>query len=200
MRDTIFLDFDGVIRLWTGVEIKCAESNLGLESGTLFKIAFSEQLLTPAIIGVDSDEVWRGKVLEKLQSEYDLDVATELMNAWNNATYSIDFKLLKQIKSELPSCRVILTTNATSRLLQDLEASELAVYFDAIVNSYDVGFSKPRVEYFQAALSTAKRSPAKCVFVDDSLNNIIAASELGIVSELHVSSEKTIEFIVGACK
>lgn len=198
--NTIFIDFDGVIRHWTGTEIGLAETSLGLDLGSLFEVAFSQQFLDPAITGVISDESWRKNVRGEFQSKYDSGIADKLIHAWESASCEIDFPLLKEIKRKLPSHKLILTTNGTSKLLKDLEVSGLISYFDAVVNSYELGVAKPDVEYFQKALSIAGENASACVYVDDSPGNIVVASELGITSELYSTSDQALNFILHACQ
>ena len=52
--------------------------------------------------------------------------------------------------------------------------------------SGNVGFRKPDLKIFELLLEKIQSPPENCVFVDDNLNNINAASQLGI---------KTIRFI-----
>ena len=76
--------------------------------------------------------------------------------------------------------RVILVTNATSRLPQDLGQLGLQGEFDHVVNSSEVGYIKPQAEIYEAALRTAGVDPDEAFFVDDSAKNVVAARALGI--------------------
>ena len=200
MKTVIFLDFDGVVRHWSGTDVYQVESSLGLQPGALFDVAFLPKLLTPAITGLVTDQKWRANVQVELKQRVGSERALTLMQCWESAAYEIDFRLLETIRTNLPSSKVILTTNATTRLKSDLDNAKLGSYFHAIANSADIGFAKPCEEYFRAALTLAKCSVAECVYVDDSEDNIKAAKVLDITSELHTDAERTIQFLEKECR
>ena len=199
MNKVIFLDFDGVLRHWAGTDLNLLEARLGLPRGALFKVAFLPAFLDPAITGEITDEKWRDNVHAELETKYGCDAARLLMQGWEDAAFEIDLQLLNEIKSCMPLNKVVLTTNATSRLTNDLDAAGLDSYFHAIANSAEIGFAKPHVEFFQGALAIAKGSAADCVYVDDSPGNIEAASALGIKSELYTSSDRVLQFLKEEC-
>jgi len=198
-KNVIFLDLDGVIRHWLGTDINLVETRLELQEGALLTVAFSPGLLDRAITGVDTDKRWRENVLTELEIKYGRDSAVTLMRCWENAECQIDRRLLREIKTNFPACKIILTTNATSRLENDLSSANLHQFFHAVVNSSEIGFAKPDKKYFQAALSIARCSISECVYVDDSPENIAAARGLGIKSELHTSAGQTLHFIRTEC-
>ena len=76
--------------------------------------------------------------------------------------------------------RVVLATNATSRLPSDLEALGLLHYFHAIANSSRLGVAKPAPAYFQAALQLSGLQASEAVFIDNSTANLIAPRALGM--------------------
>jgi putative hydrolase of the HAD superfamily len=78
--------------------------------------------------------------------------------------------------------RVVLATNATSRLPLDIESLGLTVRFHAVANSSRLGVAKPDPAFFHAALQLAGVAPADALFVDDTPENVSSASRLGIAS------------------
>jgi len=199
LKNVIFLDFDGVLRHWTGTDVNLVETSLGLRHGALFDVAFSPDLLEPAILGKITDEKWRENIHAELEVIYGSKSALTLMAGWEAATYKIDIELLKKIKTILPSVKLILTTNATSRLDSDLQAVNLAAHFYAVVNSSEIGYAKPNPEYFREALRIAKCIASECIYVDDSQTNVTAATKLGIRSELYTSAEHMIHILENEC-
>ncbi|MBT9316182.1 hypothetical protein [Leptothoe spongobia] len=105
LKDTILIDFDGVLRHWVGSEISNAEPTLGLTRGTLFSCAFSHELLLPAITGKVTHEQWHERVRSKLVQIHNDHVADMLIKAWNEATWEIDFTMLKGLKQLAPTCQ-----------------------------------------------------------------------------------------------
>lgn len=198
MKDTILIDFDGVLRHWSGTEIKDAETRLGLDSGTLFAWAFSQELLSPAITGITSHEEWSERVHSKLAHLYGDNTARQLITAWQSASWEIDFNFLQDLKELMPTHQLILVTNATSRLDSDLKRAGLMSTFDGVVNSSQIGVAKPEHRFFEQALLVADSQAQNAIFIDDSLENVNAARSMGIDSIQHTNVTETLEFIFAA--
>ncbi|WP_191905927.1 HAD family hydrolase [Nitrincola iocasae] len=195
MKDTIMLDLDGVIRHWSDVEVNNAERELGIAVGTLYSFASSQELSSLATIGAISHDEWCGRIRTALSSEYDENIAEQLVSAWYTASCEIDFTLLDKIKRLAPMSKLVLVTNATSRLTADLDKVNLLSRFDVVVNSSTIGVAKPDPKFFEKALALSESQAAHTVFVDDKLSNVHAASSLGIESFHHQSVVDTLEFI-----
>lgn len=199
MKDTILIDFDGVLRHWIGSEIKDAETALGLAKGTLFSHAFSHKLLFPAITGKVAHEQWQEQVKAKLAQTHNDNVASKLVKAWQQASWEIDFTFLQSLKQLAPTCQYVLVTNATSCLDADLKNAGLTSAFDVVVNSSKIGVTKPDPLFFRKALSLAGSQACRAVLIDDSLDNVTAARTLGIESIHHKNVADTLEFIQRKC-
>lgn len=198
MKDTILIDFDGVLRHWSGTEVKDAETRLGLDSGALFAWAFSQELLSPAITGITSHEEWSERVHSKLARLYGDNIASQLITAWQSASWEIDFNFLQDLKELMPTRQLILVTNATSRLESDLKRAGLMSTFDGVVNSSQIGVAKPEHRFFEQALLVADSQAQNAIFIDDSLKNVNAARSLGIDSIHHRNAAETLGFISAA--
>ena len=81
--------------------------------------------------------------------------------------------------------KVVLVTNATSRLAADLQQLGLLAEFDFIINSSVIGYAKPQPAIFHAALAQAGISATEALFVDDSAGNVAAAKGLGLAGHLY---------------
>ena len=68
----------------------------------------------------------------------------------------------------------------------------LAELFDGIVISGEVGMRKPTPEIYELGAQRIGVEPRACVFVDDLPFNLAPASELGMATVHHTSSEQTI--------
>ena len=198
-KDTILIDFDGVLRHWVGSEVNDAERTLGLASGTLFSLAFSHELLFPAITGEVTHEQWHERVKSKLVQRHTDEVASKLIKAWNEASWEIDFELLHSLKQLAPTCQYVLVTNATSRLDADLKKTGLTSAFNVVVNSSKIGVAKPDLLFFRKALSVAGSQAFRSVFIDDNLDNVNAARSMGIDSIHHQDVFDTLEYIQRQC-
>ena len=199
MKDTILIDFDGVIRHWSGNEIEGAELISGVEKGSLLSVAFAPEYLSPVIVGEVSHEEWVVNVEDALGKKYGKRVALELICSWNNASWEIDKELIKEIRGAAPQCKLVLVTNATSKLTSDLVRSGLKSEFDIIVNSADIGSAKPSFAFYKSSLSMANTTAKKSIFIDDSLSNVEAAVSIGIDSIRHMRNSDTLKFIRQKC-
>lgn len=164
----LLIDLDGVIRVWDPADDRCAESIGGLPHGALTRAAFSPDLLLPAITGGMSDARWRERIVERLRSDFPGADAERAVRAWSEG-----------------AGRVVLVTNATSRLPEDLRRLGIDGDFDAVVNSASVGVVKPRSEIYATALASAAVPAGHALFVDDAPGNVVAASELGMAGHLY---------------
>jgi putative hydrolase of the HAD superfamily len=80
-------------------------------------------------------------------------------------------------------------TNATSRLLTDLEKLNLRDEFDQIINSSVIDVAKPDAAIFHAALQALRVTPENALFVDDSAGHVRAAEALGIRGHIYQGAE-----------
>lgn len=89
-----------------------------------------------------------------------------------------------EILGILRACRkkaqLALISNATSRLPSDLQRLGIAGDFDYIINSSEVGFTKPDPNIYFAALNTVGATPGQTLFIDDNAGHVAAAMRLGI--------------------
>ncbi len=200
MVDTIFIDLDGVLRHWHGNEIEHAELLVGVDKGTLFSVAFSDVVLLPAIEGRITHEMWVSNVTDVLANRYSNIVAFELISGWNSASWKIDTELLEAVKIAAPHCKLVLVTNATTKLQSDLLSAGLQSEFDVIVNSAVIGSAKPNLAFYQSALDMAGTTATKSLFIDDSPENVEVAASLGMVSIKHFKNTETIDFIRRKCE
>lgn len=176
----LFLDFDGVIRRWKDDDA-AIEARFGLPGGAIRAVAFSPRLLEPAILGRVSDASWRASVAAELERRHAAG-ASEIVRLWSEPPGEIDAETMAILSRCRPGVRLVLATNATSRLDRDLQALGLANRFHAVVNSSEVGATKPSAAFFEAALRRAGVRADEALFVDDSLANVESAANLGILA------------------
>lgn len=108
------------------------------------------------------------------------DAAAGAVRDWSASAGTVDGDVLAVV--DRSGVDVVLATNATSRLAEDLERVGLHDRFRHVVNSSDIGAAKPDEDFFAAALAVADVSAAEAVFVDDSEANVRAAAAMGIRS------------------
>lgn len=190
----LLIDLDGVIRHWSSSD-EDIETAHGLPMGSIRKTAFAPQLAELAITGIITDEEWRKRTAEELRLRFNVPHATEAVAQWTAFPGKVDEKTLEILDKCPASLRIVLVTNATSRLPRDLLTLGLSERFYGVVNTSEVGVSKPRKEIFRVALKCAGVVPEQALFIDDTLSHVKAASALGILSHRFVGHDKMIAFL-----
>lgn len=181
---TLLVDFDGVIRLWPGTD-RAVEERFGLPVGSLRAEAFSPMRLGDAIRGRVSDDAWRRGVAEALHARHPEADAFAAVEAWSASPGRIDRDTLSLLRRHEPSGGIVLFTNATSRLDDDLAALGVRSAFRAVINSSEVGAAKPELGMFEAAIRTCGGDPERIAYVDDTLENVELGRSLGITGHRH---------------
>lgn len=168
----VLLDADGVLQL-IGTPWYRALSAGGGE-------AFARALLSgegPALSGRESLR----DLLERLVVELGLSKgADELMVLWRRATPDPPaWRLVRDLRSA-----GYLTVLATNQHEERREWMRTALGYDGLcdVDAYSclLGAAKPDPVYFRAALEMAGVGAGEALFVDDSAENIVAATALGL--------------------
>ena len=168
----VLLDADGVLQL-IGTPWYRALSAGGGE-------AFAKALLSgegPALSGRESLR----DLLERLVVELGLSKdADELMVLWRRATPDPPaWRLVRDLRAA-----GYLTVLATNQHEERREWMRTALGYDGLcdVDAYSclLGAAKPDPDYFRAALEMAGVGAGEALFVDDSAENIVAATALGL--------------------
>jgi HAD superfamily hydrolase (TIGR01509 family) len=181
MHRALLIDLDGVLRSWPTSHDQAIEQTTGIAASTIRAVAFAPALLEPAITGRWPDAVWRAQIAAQLQRTYPAPQVAEAVRRWS-LPGTVDGAVLDVVRACRTRARIVLVTNATSRLAQDLAHHDLTTAFDAIINSADVGAAKPAPAIFAAALQAAGVAASQALFVDDTAGHMAAASALGIPS------------------
>ena len=80
--------------------------------------------------------------------------------------------------------------------MNDLKLPSLEPFFETWYISYEVGLRKPDLRNFEYVLQDAGLTPERNLFIDDSIQHIQAASELGILTK-HLVNEDITTFLDG---
>lgn len=192
----ILTDLDGVIRHWNADPIHKKEVENGFEPGYLYSICFEEKLLLHVITGQISDDGWRNRVQARLSSLMSDTSAKELVDTWTNSKVYIDETIIEIYKKHYPKAKVVLATNATSRLNQDMKNHGLADMFDGVLNSSELGIAKPSHSFFTKGMNELGVGSKEVIFIDDSITNVQSAMQLGIRSHHYQNHMQLVEFLV----
>ena len=111
------------------------------------------------------------------------EIETEFLDNW----YTLDPDFLEVAKELKRKYNIGMLSNDlkiwSSFLRNKFNITHL---FDVVIISGDVGYRKPDKKIYEVLLNKINGSAEECVFIDDKLENLQAASELGI---------KTIKFV-----
>jgi 2-haloacid dehalogenase len=67
---------------------------------------------------------------------------------------------------------------------------EFLSWFDPLIISGEVGLAKPDPDIFYVLLQRLNRDPGECIFIDDTIENIEVAREIGFESIHFTTPEK----------
>lgn len=184
----LVVDLDGVLRHFERVIDPEMQA-------VLSAVAFGEPLLGQVTRGRISDDEWRAQVRASLAPALGFDVASQAVRSWSESPGTLNkdvMNLVREARSRVP---VVLLTNATSRLREDLATLGALDEFDAIVSSAETGFAKPEPEAYAAVESAAqglvgqRLESGEHLFVDDVSANIDGAYLRGWQAERFSSVE-----------
>ncbi|TDC12791.1 HAD family hydrolase [Streptomyces sp. 8K308] len=177
--EAVLCDVDGVLRHWPSLdEIERAN---GLPLGAVAAVALTGPLAEAAITGRTTDEQWRAAVVTELAAAHgSSERAAAAVAAWSAVLPRVDDEVVALLTGLRGVVPVALVSNATTRLEADLARLGLAEVADAVVNTSALGFAKPDLRVYAAAAERVGVPPARCLFVDDTEANVVAAREAGM--------------------
>jgi putative hydrolase of the HAD superfamily len=176
----VLCDVDNVIRYYDSARLNALERAAGLAEGTTMKIAFAPETDLPLLLGRIDGQEWVRSIAEGLAGLVPEPTTWELGRALLESPFHADetvVSLLRRARSRGP---LVLVSNATLRLEDDLAELGLADLADHVVNSARIGMVKPDPAVFRLAASLAGVRPDRCLFVDDTEENVEAAAALGM--------------------
>jgi putative hydrolase of the HAD superfamily len=178
--DAVLCDLDNVIRFHDTSRLSRLERYLGLPEGTTGRRAFSPETVTPLLLGKITKKQWVESVADALAGQVPRERAHELGTALATAPFRADETVVTMLRRVPPAMPLVLVTNATVELDDDLALMGLTDLTNHVVNSAQVGVAKPDRRIYEIAAQRAGAAVQRCLFVDDRLENVRAATELGM--------------------
>ncbi|MGW2571819.1 HAD family hydrolase [Streptomyces sp. NPDC001537] len=194
--DAVLCDVDNVIRFYDPSGLHALERAAGLAEGTTAKVAFAPETALPVLLGRVDPQEWVQAIAEGLSGSVPEATAWDLGTALLESPFSADetvVALLRRARTRVP---LVLVSNATVRLEDDLTALGLADLADEVVNSARVALAKPDPRIYRLAADLAGTRPERCLFIDDTEENTEAAAALGMHT-LHFHTAADLERALG---
>jgi putative hydrolase of the HAD superfamily len=184
--DAVLCDFDGVLRLHDPQTQARIDKTYGLAPGTVLETALSPALMGPATLGKITCEEWEASlvttftdVLGSSQRAAHLVEEFIAVPAWIDEEVR---RLLAEARQQVP---LVLVTNATTRLEEDLDRLGMAHFADAVISSAREGVAKPGQRIYEIAAERAGVAVNRCLFVDDRAENVMTAVALGMTGVVY---------------
>ncbi|MFD3485711.1 HAD family hydrolase [Streptomyces sp. NPDC058665] len=181
----VLCDLDGVIRHYDHSEVTRLERAAGLPEGTTASVGFAPENDLPLLLGRITREEWADSIVKGLLPRVSPHEAEALAHAFSWAGFRADEAVVDLLRRVREHCPLVLVTNATSWLDDDLARLGLTGLAHSVVNSARVGVAKPDRRIYEIAAERAGVSPDRCLFVDDRQENVDAAVALGMTGVLH---------------
>lgn len=179
--DAVLCDVDNVIRFYDTGRLARLEQLAGLEAGTTARLAFAPERGRPLLLGETTKAEWTVSVAEALGSRGVAGgTARELASALAQAPFRADeavVAVLRRVRARVP---LVLVSNATAELEEELALLGLDGLAHHVVNSSREGVAKPDPAIYRRAAERAGVAPERCLFVDDGEENVAAAVALGM--------------------
>lgn len=188
MTNVILTDLDGVIRIWSPEIHRQAERATGLPEDAIPRTAFSDDLLPLVITGQIPDDEWRRRIVDLLSKDFPEANAERAVELWSASPGEVNLEVLGILQACRGKAKLVLISNATSRLPSDLRRLGIARDFDHIINSSEVGYAKPDPNIYFAALNAVEATPEQALFIDDKAGHVAAATKLGITGHTYAGT------------
>lgn len=180
--DAVLCDVDNVIRFYDTSELARLERDSGLPDGTTAQIAFAPETDLPLLLGEITRLDWVESIALGLAGRAGIPRARarELGMALAMAPFRADevvVGMLRRVRVKMP---LVLVSNATVELEEDLASLGLGRLAHHVVSSARVRVAKPDPRIYEIAAERAGVGPRRCLFVDDGRTNVEAAVALGM--------------------
>lgn len=144
----------------------------------LYELIFNSRSAKLAGVGAISEEEHWNTVASELK------ISKESLSDFRNNFWSgdrVDATLFEFIQSLRPAYKTALLSNAWTGTRKALEEYYNCLgIFDAIIISAEVKLAKPDPAIYMKMLNLLSVMPHEAVFIDDTLTNVQAASQMGI--------------------
>lgn len=193
----IIFDLGGVL---LNIDFHLSEKafeQLGVENFNAFFNQFhSNDLFKKLETGMDVDLFY-----EEFRSNSNTSLSNnQIQVAWNALLLNFRQESIKALPGLRKKYKLFVLSNTNEIHLQEfqkrftleMQLSSFDDLFDAAYYSHRIGFRKPNADAFQFVLEKHQLIPEETLFIDDSINNIETAQQLGFQT-IHLLPQMKIE-------
>ncbi len=198
--DAIIFDLGGVLlNIDYQLPVK-AFQKLGMtDFATHFSQAKQSRLLDEYETGQISSEDFIAEIHRYVKPET---TDLQIIAAWNSILLDLPEERLFILEKAAENHRIFLLSNTNdihiqefnSYLLDEHNLPSLEPFFEQLYLSFEIGLRKPDPRIFEYVLQDAGLHPSSTLFIDDSIQHIQAAKELGIVTH-HLVGQTIVELL-----
>ena len=124
----------------------------------------------------------------------------EFFNAFNSIISGYDPEVVEIIKNirERKRYKLLALSNVNASHWDYLLSKkwEFINYFDELILSHEIHLTKPNPEIFKYTIQKAGCKPEQIVYIDDGLNNVRSASELGIIAIKYTNTDDLVKELI----
>ncbi|MFF8986323.1 HAD-IA family hydrolase [Streptomyces globisporus] len=183
--DAVLCDLDNVIRFYDTVPLAALERASGLPEGTTTDLGYAPETDLPLLLGRITPDAWVESIAAGLTERVGAERAHELGWALADAPFRADEEVVSLLRRARTHVPLVLVTNATLQLEAELALLSLSDLADAVVSSAVEQVAKPDPAIYRIAAERAGVPMERCLFVDDTQENIDAAAALGMTTALY---------------
>lgn len=182
----IIFDLGGVILNIDYSLTEKAFAKLGISDfKTMFSQAQQTQLFDNYEKGFISSNTFRAELKKYLQKDTSDKIIDE---AWNAILLDLPQERIEFLKKIKLTHRTFLLSNTNdihietinTYLKKEYGLADLSSLFEKMYLSYEIGMRKPDAEIFELVLQENNLVPSETLFIDDSIQHVEAAKNLGI--------------------
>ncbi|OKJ20551.1 hydrolase [Streptomyces sp. CB00316] len=183
----VLCDLDNVIRFYDTAPLAAQERAAGLPVGVTTEVAYAPEIDLPLLLGRITPDAWVEAIAAGLAERTggDTELARTLGRALAGAPFRADAEVVALLRRARAHVPVVLVTNATLQLDDDLALLGLTDLADAVVSSAVEQVAKPDPAIYRIAAERAGVPADRCLFVDDRQENVDAATALGMSGVLY---------------
>lgn len=184
--NAIIFDFGGVIFDIDFLKLNIAFSKLGVQN---FEAMYSQKKASPLFQSLEEGKISPEEFYLQFRKESNSNLtAEEIKTAWNSILVSFRKEALETLRKTRSKYKLYLLSNTNKIHLQafnkiyneQVGEGSLEDYFDKVYFSHEIGSRKPGKEPYEIVLRENDLIASETLFIDDSIQNIQPARQLGI--------------------